>query len=346
MPARFQAAGEIDRQAAAARGLALPRHAPALARSGEAHGLVFDHLGHGEAVMRLDQIKIVDDDARLLLRLAPGPAHALERDRVAHRQGQHVVDMAAGAEGDRAVQRQRRFGIGHHQSRRAVRHQRAIGAAQRAGHQRVLVGNSVAEVEAEILAHVGIGVAHAVDVVFGRDHRQLFAAVAVALEIGLRDAPENAGKACVALLLLAVAGGQQNVAHLRVGRRRHLLRADDERDASAPRLDEIQRAVERGAAGGASVLVMGGGDVRQFRHGRRHQRAFKSLPRKTVVEDADRDGIDIAGRDAGMGQRLARDPAHQALDVRVFQLAEGCMRPPDDRRAFCHSTSLPLPFSH
>ena len=47
---------------------------------------------------------------------------------------------------------------------------------------------------AEILAHLRIGIVDAVLVVLGGDHRQRVRLVAIALEIGLRDLAEDAGK--------------------------------------------------------------------------------------------------------------------------------------------------------
>ena len=45
-----------------------------------------------------------------------------------------------------------------------------------------------------------VRVRHAVRVVLGRDHRQLFGAVAVFVEIALRDPPEEPGKAALVIL--------------------------------------------------------------------------------------------------------------------------------------------------
>jgi hypothetical protein len=55
-------------------------------------------------------------------------------------------------------------------------------------------------------------------VVLGGHRRQRVRLVTVALEIGLRDAPEDPGEAGLDLALrLAVAGGEQDVADLRAG---------------------------------------------------------------------------------------------------------------------------------
>ena len=58
--------------------------------------------------------------------------------------------------------------------------------------------DGVAELEAEILAKLRIGILDAVPVVLGGDPRERLGAVAVALEIEAGDAPENAGEAAFA----------------------------------------------------------------------------------------------------------------------------------------------------
>ena len=97
---------------------------------------------------------------------------------------------------------------------------------------------------AEILAHMRQRVGHAVAVVLGGDHRQFFALVAVALEVTARDLAEEPGEAAADVgLFLAVAGPEQDVAHLGGGRRAHLLGAHDQRDAAAPGGDEVHGAM-------------------------------------------------------------------------------------------------------
>src|SRR4029450_435471 len=88
MALRLQAARRIDRQAPVLSGLAFERNAPALAARRQAHRLIFDELGNGEAVMRLDEREIVECHAGLRQRARPCLLAALEQEDVAlrHRQ--------------------------------------------------------------------------------------------------------------------------------------------------------------------------------------------------------------------------------------------------------------------
>ncbi len=54
------------------------------------------------------------------------------------------------------------------------------------------------------------------------------------------------------------------------------------------------------------------------------------LGREAGVEVAEHDLVDVGGPDAGMGDRLARDPRHQALDGLALEPAEFRMGPSDD----------------
>ena len=191
--------------------MTLVDHLPAFAGLGQPHGLVLDHLGDGEAVMGLDQIEVVQRHAGTLPRFRPGPAGALESGGVAARQRQDIVDLWR-ARKPIARGASRRFP--HRRSRGGgpVRHQRAVGTPERPRHQRVLVRQCVAEIEAQILPHLGIGIFDAVAVVLGRDPGQFRAPVAVALEVVLGDPPEDAGEAAFDLgLLVAVARRQQDI---------------------------------------------------------------------------------------------------------------------------------------
>ena len=131
MALRLQPAGRIDRQPAVLLRDALGNRARALPFRHQPHRLVFDQFGDGEAVMRLDEGQIVERDAGLRQRLFPGQRAALEFENVALRHRQEILHMLRGAEHDRLVEPQRGLDIGQHQRRRAVRHQRAIGALER-----------------------------------------------------------------------------------------------------------------------------------------------------------------------------------------------------------------------
>ena len=96
----------------------------------------------------------------------------------------------------------------------------------------ILLADVAAELEAEILAQLRVGIADAVLVVLRRDHGQRVGLVAPALEIEPGDLAENSGKAALDVGLLAHIGGfQQIFSDLRAGRRGHLLDADHQHDA-------------------------------------------------------------------------------------------------------------------
>ena len=149
--------------------------------------------------------------------------------------------MAPGTERDGALQPLSRFLVGDDEGSGAIRNQRAVGAPQRRRHIGVLLGHDVAELESKIPAHLRVRVRNAILVVLRGDAGELLAAVAIALEIVLGNPPEHASEAAVDVgLLLAVRGAEQNIAGLGDGLRRHLLGADDQGNAPAAALDEVQ----------------------------------------------------------------------------------------------------------
>ena len=240
---------------------------------------------------------------------------ALELDDVALRHRQEILRVGRGAEGDGARHAQRRLGVGDHDGRRAVRDERAIGALQRAGDEGVLVALRAAEFEAEILAHLRIRVADAVLVVLGGDHRERVGLVAVALEIEARDLAEDAGEARRRVAVLRQVGGLQEVpADLGPGRRRHLLDADDEHRAGAPRLDRLDRLMHRGRAGGAGILDAGRRLEAEGVARLEHQGGREVLRREAGVEVAEHDLVDVLRPDPGMVERLAAHAHDEALD--------------------------------
>ena len=86
---------------------------------------------------------------------------------------------------------QRVSDIGQHHGCRAIGDQGTIGALQGAGHKRVLFRDLAAELVAQILAQLGIGVGDAVLVVLGGDRGERVGLVPVALEVLLGDAGER-----------------------------------------------------------------------------------------------------------------------------------------------------------
>src|SRR5205085_1813535 len=95
----------------------------------------------------------------------------------------------------------------------------------------------------------------AVRVVLRRDAGKRFRFVAIALEIKLGDAAENAGKATRRIAFLApVASVEQNVADLIAWRHGHLFGSDDENEASRPRGNRICARMNGGGTRGTGVF--------------------------------------------------------------------------------------------
>ena len=96
-----------------------------------------------------------------------------------------------------------------------------------------------AELEAEVLAHLRVGVVDAVAVVLGGDHRQRVGLVAVALEIGAARSCRRRRRSRPACR--PPPAGRRPSAGCRpisgAGVRRHLLDADHQHDARRARLD-------------------------------------------------------------------------------------------------------------
>jgi hypothetical protein len=65
----------------------------ALAGRGQAHRLVLDQLGRGEAVVRLDERQVEQVEPSFRERLLPGECRTLELDDVALAHRQEVVDV-------------------------------------------------------------------------------------------------------------------------------------------------------------------------------------------------------------------------------------------------------------
>ena len=228
---------------------------------------------------------------------------------------------------------ERGLDVGKHHRGGAIRHQRAIGALERAGDERIFLALGAAEIVAEILAHLRVRIADAVLVVLGRDHRQRVGLVAPFLEIEPGDLAENPGKAAVDLGLLAHIRRLEQIApDLGRGRRRHLFDADDKHDARRARVDRLDALMHGGRTGGAGVFHARRALEAQIGRGLQHQRGGKILRRKAGVEMPEHDLVDVFGGDTGVGQRLAGDPHDQAFDGFTAEFTEGSMGPPDNAR--------------
>ena len=134
---------------------------------------------------------------------------------------------------------------------------------------------------------------------------------------------------------------EQILADLRRRRRRHLLDPDDERKARTLRRNRVEPLVHRGRAGGAGILDPGRSLEAQIGRGLQHQRRGEILRREARVEMAEHDLVDFARPNAGIHQRLARDPHDQAFDRLTLKLPEAGVRPSDDAGGHGHPASLP-----
>lgn len=165
--------------------------------------------------MRLDEGEIAQRGAGHGKGRFPCPPWPVEFQHVPAAERKHVVDVAAGPEGDCPLQRRSRVRVGEHEGCRPVRYERAVGAAQGSRDDRILLGNGVAERKTEIPAHMRVRVGYAVRVVLGRDHRKFLGTIAVTLEVMLCNAAEDARKTAFDVgLLFPVAAAQKDVADL------------------------------------------------------------------------------------------------------------------------------------
>ena len=85
-----------------------------------------------------------------------------------------------------------------------------------------------------------------------------------------------------------------------------------------------------GGTGGAGVLDPRRGLEAQVGRGLQHQRSGKILRREAGIEVAEHDLVDVARRNAGIGQRVVGHAHDQALDGLAGKLAEGRVGPADD----------------
>ena len=168
-----------------------------------------------------------------------------------------------------------------------VRNQGAIATTQRVNDVRVLVRHGIAELEAQLLAHLGKRIADAVLVILGRNAREILRAVTVALKIVLCDPREDASKAAINFgLLLAVGRAQKDVADLRWWPRGHFLRADDKSHFPLPCLKEVEGSVDRCGARRAGVFYPHRRLVRQRGLDQARDGALKILFLKAVIHNA------------------------------------------------------------
>jgi len=172
-----------------------------------------------------------------------------------------------------------------------------------------------------------------------RDLGQRIGLVAVALEIGRSDLAEDAREARFDGGLLGdVRGLDQHLARLRGVELGHLLDADHQHEARLLGRQRVEAHVDRGRAGGAGILHAGAGLEAQVGMGLQRQRGMELLAHEAAVHVADVDHVDVAGLDAGMGDRLARRLHDQRFAGLAIELAELAVGPTDD--AGRHGTLL------
>ena len=342
MALRLQPAGRIDRQPAVLRRPTLQHRARTLAWRGQAHRLVFQQFGDGEAVVRFDERQVVQLHVRRVQRPPP---------RLARRPRTRVMSrLLIGRKSFTCTAARKRTAL---PIARAVSSSASTSAAAPSDTSEQSVRFSggatygffsltcAAELEAEVLAHLRIGIVDAVLVVLRRDRRQRVGLVAVALEIALGDAPEHAGETGgdVGFFLL-VAGLQQDVADLarrasrsssrrrspaRTGRgRRRGNRARHAPRPSRTRRRSRSRVIGRKRSSGTCCST---------------SEAGKSCFEKPLLNRLTKVASISCRRDAGIVDRGAGDAADQRFDIGVFQLAERRMRPADDA-GFGHGFGL------
>src|SRR5205807_4317529 len=125
----------------------------------------------------------------------PGVRAAFELEHVALRHRQEVLHVLGGAEGDRLAQLERGCDIGQDDGGGAIRNQRAVRALERTRYARIFLALGAAELVAEVLANLGVGISDAILVVLGGDTRQRVGLVAPTLEVARGDLAENTGEA-------------------------------------------------------------------------------------------------------------------------------------------------------
>ena len=164
----------------------------------------------------------------------------------------------------------------------------------------------------------------------------------MALKIGFRDASKDASEAALDILFgLAIAGVQQDFAHLGAWGRGHLLGAEHQGEAPALGGQEIKCAVNRRGSGRTGVLIAGDRLEAQLRHRLQNEGAGEALIREAFAEDAHEAGIDLGRANAGILDRGAPDTGQQAFQVRLLGLAEGRVGPADDAGFRCGHGNTP-----
>src|SRR4029077_11427051 len=128
---------------------------------------------------------------------------AFKLEYIALRHRQEILDVLGRAEGDRFAELERSADIGEDDAAPPVRDERAIRALERPRHARIFFALGAAELIAQVLADLGVRIAHAIAMSLGGDARERVGLITPALEITRRDLTEDPGKAAVDIPLLA-----------------------------------------------------------------------------------------------------------------------------------------------
>src|SRR6185437_4198127 len=230
----------------------------------------------------------------------------LELQNVALRHRQKVLHVFGGTKRNGFFQPERGLDIGKDYRSGAVRYQRTIGPLERTGNERILFAFGTAEFVAEVLAHLRVGIADTVFMVFGRDHGQRIGLIAPFLEIESGDLAEYSSKAPIDISFLTHIGGLQQVStDLGRRRRRHLFDANYEHDTRGPGLDRLDALMDRRGARGTGVLYPCRRLEAQLWRGLQDQRGGKILRGETRVKVPKHDLVDILGANPGIREGSA-----------------------------------------
>ncbi len=326
----LEPARQVDGQRAAPVDGAVLEYPLALTFGGQTHRLVDQQFRDGEAVVHLSEIEVVDADAGLVEGGGKRPRRPFEIGELAARHGQDVLHVRGGPEahGPRVVLRNF-VGCDHHRGR-SVGDQRAVGDPQGRSHHRVLVRDRVAELETDVLAHVGEGVVDTIGVVLGGDGGQGAGVVAELLEVGGGVLGEDLGERHPGLFLL-VGGATEGGGDVGRGVVGHLLCPDDERDLGFAGLDGVDGRVQGSRTRRTGVLDPGCRLPPQALIGLDGQRGGEPIGHHAAVEVTEPHGVDVTRIEPGVGDGTARHLDDHLLE-RVFEPPEGDVRPADHAR--------------
>ena len=346
----LEAARGVDRQLAVALGPALEDGALALAGRGEAHGLVLDQLGDGEAVVRLDEGRgRARSSWRAASALLPGERGPSKATMSRLLIGRKSLTCSAARKATAFFMPSAVSTSARTTAAAPSETRRAVGALERAGDERVLVGDVAAELVAETPSasgHRG----------WRRRSCGSWRRSGPARRTGRRSAgsrlwvilPKTPAKPALDVAFLGDVGRLIAAPRVAVGASSVIFSTPTTRTMRAPcAAIVVQALVDGGRAGGAGVLDPGRGLEAQGRDGPAGQRGMELLGDEAAVHVADIDDVDVLGFDAGMGDGLGRglhDQGFAGLGPRACRTAVG---PSDDagRRGISFGCQAPIRYA-